>query len=101
MDELAEFMTTLVKWGPADPYGNATLTHTCNAWCEYHGQLVRDRDGAEILSTATVYTPVDAEVNAGDYMQIPGEEKPRRVIDVATYRAAGLPLPQHREVRLQ
>lgn len=101
-DPLDIFYNTTIAYGMPDPYGNldADTWQTTKAWVERGDKLTRNRDGAEVISTAQVFCPAGTPINATHLVRLRHEQEPREVIATKSYEPSGLPLPDHVEVLL-
>ena len=76
---------TVETVGPPDEWGQQTTSnHTVNCWIDDIVQLVRDRDGQEVVSTATVWVALADAVHfePGSPVTVSGRQS--RVISVRT-----------------
>ncbi len=62
-------------------------------------RLVRDTEGREVTSSATVYAPLNTQAAAGDRVTHNGRTS--TVLTVAYRDGAGLPTPDHCEISLE
>lgn len=83
--------------GPAGPVYGPPVTVKC--FCDDQRRLVRNGDGTEVISSATVYCPLDTTAPAESRVTVNGKTS----TVFTTYRrdGGGLPTPDHLEVVLQ
>ncbi|MGW4469669.1 hypothetical protein ACWENQ_08350 [Nonomuraea sp. NPDC004354] len=87
----------LIGEGPYGPqFGTAT---TERAFIDEKRRLVRDAQGAEVVSETTVYMRLDATCPAGSRVTVNGRTS--YVITASRRDGGGLPTPDHLEVALQ
>lgn len=111
-DELADFYVhtaTVETLEGTDGYGrdrfagNITLSPTDDYGCfiEQRNRLVRDKDGAEVVSESTLYTSaaLAALFTPGSRVTSNGVET--RVITASVFTSGDLELPDHVEVSMR
>lgn len=87
--------------GPYGPVkGPGTVIPGC--WVSEETRLVRDRQGAQVVSTAQVAAPLSTEVDvdAQPIVCLPSGRE-AKVISVSRGEAPGLPLPEHLQINLE
>jgi hypothetical protein len=83
--------------GPFGPKFGAPVTVSC--FCDDQRRLVRGGDGTEVISSATVYCPLDTIAPAESRVTVNG--KTSTVFTAYRRDGGGLPTPDHLEVVLQ
>jgi len=83
--------------GPFGPsYGDPVQAR---AWVDERRRLVRDPEGAEVVSEATVYLPPGTACPVGSLVTLPSGRE-AEALAVAVRDGGGLPTPDHVEVAL-
>jgi hypothetical protein len=89
---------TIEAYGGSGAYGDVygdPVPVTC--FVDQKRRVVRAPDGSRVVSSSTVYAPLDTPAPGRSRVTLP-DGQTTLVISAAARRAAGLPLPEHTEI---
>lgn len=88
----------------SDTYGEswASIVTVTGCWVDDQTHLIRSAKDEEVVSQSVVFAPISSAALwvENSRVTLPNDDRTRRVINVNTNNAAGLPLPEHVEVHL-
>lgn len=101
LEEFFVHEVTAYPAGGVDAYGRRVLgpPEVVSAWVEEKTQMVRDKNGREVVSAATVTTRLQAMWPLESEVLLPSGRR-ATVLTVSVLDAGGLDLPEHRVYHL-